>query len=72
MCFELEALRRELAAEQMYSNRLREMLESIAQWTPELQEEVEEHGFGIAMWRGCVAEATRALTFTKDSGEKRE
>lgn len=36
-------------------------LRSIAIWSQEQQDLAEQQGLGIALWRGCVAEAAAAL-----------
>ena len=42
-------------------DRYREALEAIVEWSQHLQDDVKTHGDGIAMWRGCVATAAKAL-----------
>lgn len=46
---------------------LRDALESVAHWSKDLQDRVEENDTGVQMWRGCVAAAVAALS--QDAGK---
>lgn len=62
----VESQNLEIAASQARERQLREKLSSIAEWDQVTQDSAEKHGLGIALWRGCVAEANMALSIPTD------
>ncbi len=58
------AVREAVATAEERADRYRVALEEIAVWSQRLQDDIKTHGDGIAMWRGCVATAAKALEGT--------